>query len=91
MYIFHALLDHVVGKDVTVKVERFLNRKTLNNEYVTLLETYINQQKQLFRAFRNDQLSVVDLLSHYDSFREIMQDTLKDYNKMFKKTLKITL
>ena len=91
VYIFNALLDHVVGKDVTVKVERFLNRKTLNNEYVTLLETYINQQKQLFRAFRNDELSVVDLLSHHDSFREIMQDTLKDYNKMFKKTLKITL
>ena len=90
-YIFEALREHIKGGNVSVKVERFLNRKILNNEYGTLIETYINQQKQLFVAICNRAISMNEFEAQYDGFKDIMQDTVKDYNKMFKKSLKIDL
>jgi hypothetical protein len=90
-YIFDALYEHLQGGDVAVKVERFLNRKILNGEYATLVETYINQQKQLFRAIFNETINIEEFETYYDEFQKIMQDTIKDYNKMFKKSLKIDL
>ena len=90
-YIFDALYEHLQGGDVAVKVERFLNRKILNGEYATLVETYINQQKQLFRAIANETITVGEFETHHDEFKKIMQDTIKDYNKIFKKSLKIDL
>ena len=91
IYIFDALYEHLKGGDVAIKVERFLNRKILNGEYATLVETYINQQKQLFRAIANETITVDEFETHHDEFKKIMQDTIKDYNKMFKKSLKIDL
>lgn len=90
-YIFDALYEHLQGGDVAVKVERFLNRKILNGEYATLVQTYINQQKQLFRAIANQTITVEEFETHHDEFKKIMQDTIKDYNKIFKKSLKIDL
>lgn len=90
-YIFDALLDHLKGKTVAPRVEQFLNRRILNTEYSTLLETYINQQNQLLYAFCNQTVTFQEFVDQFDSFKSVMQDTLKDYNKMFRKSMQIRL
>ena len=84
-------MDHLKGKTVAPRVERFLNRRILNSEYSTLLETYINQQNQLLYAFCNQTVTFQEFVDQFDSFKSVMQDTLKDYNKMFKKSMRIRL
>ena len=86
--LFDYLLRHIKGSNNIDKLyEIAMTRKQVYDEYAQLLQTYINQQSYLFNSFLNDRITESDLISQYDAFRNMSNDTIAEFNRVFKRKL----
>lgn len=86
--LFNYLTRHIQGKDNMKKsYEILMTKKQIYDEYLQLFQTYINQQSYLFNSFLNDRISESDLISQYDAFNGISNDTITEFNHVFKRKI----